>query len=325
MAIHIRRREVIFTLGGAAAAWPVAARARQPKVPTIGALVIGNISPEEFWREFRQGLRDLGYIEGKNIRFEFRSAEGQIDRLPELSAELVRLKVDVIVTWFTPTAVAAKQATREIPIVMAETGDPIGTGLVISLHRPGGNVTGIASVTAELAGKSVQLIRDMLPSARRVTALANATDPFSKPFLEQIQLGGEATGTAIQPIRISNNEEFESAFAAMERDRPDAVIVQPSLPSKRAAELALQHRVPAVSVPRWFVDLGGLMSYSAIYADLFHEAAVYVDKILKGAHPADLPVEQPTRFQLVINMKTAKALGITVPAALLTRADEVIE
>src|SRR5262249_50789563 len=145
---------------------------------------------------------------GQNIRFEFRSAEGQINRLPELAAELVRLKVDVIVTWFTPTAVAAKQATREIPIVMAETGDPIGTGLIMSLPRPGGNVTGIASVTAELAGKSVQLIRDMLPSARRVTALANATDPFSKPFLEQIQLGGEATGTAINPIRISNNEEF---------------------------------------------------------------------------------------------------------------------
>ena len=185
------RREFITLLGGAPA-WPLVARAQQPKVPTIGALVIGNISPEEFWREFRQGLRDLGYIEGQNIRFEFRSAEGQIDRLPELAAELVRLKVDVIVTWFTPTAVAAKQATREIPIVMAETGDPIGTGLVMSLPRPGGNVTGIASVTAELAGKSVQLIRDMLPSARRVTALANATDPFSKPFLEQIQLGGEA-------------------------------------------------------------------------------------------------------------------------------------
>jgi len=325
IAVNLRRRDFVTLLGGAAAAWPLAARAQQPKVPTIGVLVIGNISPEEFWREFRQGLRDLGYIEGQNIRFEFRSAEGQINRLPELAAELVHLKVDVIVTWFTPTAVAAKQATREIPIVMAETGDPIGTGLIMSLPRPGGNVTGIASVTAELAGKSVQLIRDMLPSARRVTALANATDPFSKPFLEQIQLGGEATGTAINPIRISNNEEFESAFAAMERDRPDAIIVQPSLPSKRAAELALQHRVPAVSVPRWFADEGGLMSYSAIYADLFRKAAVYVDKILKGAQPADLPVEQPTRFQLVINMKTAKALGITVPATLLARADEVIE
>ncbi|MBX9823730.1 MAG: ABC transporter substrate-binding protein [Xanthobacteraceae bacterium] len=325
MTIHIRRREFLITLGNMTVAWPLAVCADQPKVPTIGALVIGNISPEEFWRVFRQGLRDLGYIEGQNIRFEFRSAQGQIDRLPELAAELVRLKVDVIVTWFTPTALAAKQATREIPIVMAETGDPIGTGLVMSLSRPGGNVTGIASITAELAGKSVQLIRDMLPSARRVTALANATDPFSKPFLEQIQRGGEATGTAIKPVRVSNNEEFESAFAAMERERPDAIIVQPSLPSKRAAELALQHRVPAVSVPRWFADEGGLMSYSAIYADLFHKAAVYVDKILKGAQPADLPVEQPTRFQLVINMKTARALGITVPATLLARADEVID
>jgi putative ABC transport system substrate-binding protein len=324
MTITIGRRELIAALGGAVA-WSHAARAQQPKVPTIGALVIGNISPEEFWREFRQGLRDLGYIEGQNIRFEFRSAEGHIDRLPELAAELVGLKVDVIVTWFTPTAVAAAKATREIPIVMAETGDPLGLGLVKSLSQPGGNVTGIAALTAELAGKSVQLIRDMLPSARRVTALANGTDPFSKPFLEQIQRGGEATGTAIKPIRISNNEEFESAFAAMERDRPDAIIVQPSLPSRRAAELALQHRVPAVSVPRWFVDQGGLMSYSAIYADLFRKAAVYVDKILKGAHPADLPVEQPTRFQLVINMKTAKALGITVPPTLVSRADELIE
>jgi putative ABC transport system substrate-binding protein len=320
----MKRREFITFVGGVAA-WPLAARAQQPKVPTIGVLVIGNISTEEFWREFQQGLRDLGYIEGQNIRFEFRSAEGHIDRLPELAAELVRLKVDVIVTWFTPTAVAAAKATREIPIVMAETGDPIGTGLVKSLSRPGGNVTGIAAVTAELAGKSVQLIRDMLPSARRVTALANGIDPFSKPFLEQIQLGGKATGTAIKPIRTSNNEEFESAFAAMERDRPDAIIVQPSLPSRRAAQLALQHRVPAVSVPRWFVDEGGLMSYSAIYADLFRKAAVYVDKTLKGAQPADLPVEQPTRFQLVINMKTAKALGITVPQTLLSRADELIE
>src|SRR5437762_7981422 len=306
-------------------AGPLAARAQQPKVPTIGALVIGNVSPEEFWREFRQGLRDLGYIEGQSIRFEFRSAEGRLARLPELAAELVRLKVDIIVTWFTPTAVAAKQATHEIPIVMAETGDPIGTGLVASLPRPGGNVTGIASATADLAGKSVQLIRDMLPSARRVTALANATDPFSKPFLEQIKLGGEATGTTIDTVSISNSEELEIAFASMEQDRPDAVIVQPSLPSKRAAELALKHRVPAVSVPRWFAEEGGLMSYSPRYVDLFRKAAVYVDKILKGARPADLPVEQPTHFELIINMKTARALGLEIPPALLARADEVIE
>ena len=326
MTSYIARRKFVAALGGMVAAWPLMARAQEPaKLPVIGALVIGNTDPGQFWREFRQALRDLGYVEGQNIRFEFRSAEGQVNRLPELAAELVRLKVDVIVAWFTPTAVAAKQVTSEIPIVMAETGDPIATGLVASLPRPGGNVTGIASVSAELAGKSVQLIRDMLPSARRVAALANATDPFSKPFLEQIKLGGEATGTTINPVSIGGNEELEAAFAAMEKDRPDAVIVQPSLPSRRAAELALKQRVPAVSVPRWFAEEGGLMSYSPRYADLFHKAAVYVDKILKGAHPADLPVEQPTHFELVINMKTAKALGLAIPETFVLRADEVIE
>jgi putative ABC transport system substrate-binding protein len=322
MAAHIRRREFIATLGSAAA-WPLGVRA-QPKVPTIGALVIGNINPEQFWREFRQGLRDLGYVEGQNI-FEFRSAEGHLERLPELAAELVRLKVDIIVTWFTPTALAAKQATREIPIVMAETGDPIGTGLIASLARPGGNVTGMASVTAELAGKCVQLIREILPSARRVTALANATDPFSKPFLEQIKFGGEVTGTTINAIAVSSDEEFETAFAGIEKDRPDAVIVQPSLPTRRAADLSVKHKIPAVSVPRWFAEQGGLMSYSAKYGELFRQAAVYVDKILKGAQPADLPVEQPTHFQLVINLKTARALGLEIPPTLLGRADEVLE
>jgi putative tryptophan/tyrosine transport system substrate-binding protein len=322
----MKRRAFISLLGTAAAVWPLAGRAQQPaKLPTVGALVLGSTDPEQFWRDFRQGLRELGHVERQNIRFEFRSAQGQVDRLPELAAELVRLKVDVIVTWFTPPTQAAKQATHEIPIVMADTGDPIGTGLVASLPRPGGNVTGIASVSSELAGKSVQLIRDMLPSARRVAALANATDPFAKPFLEQIKLGGEATGTTINPVSIGNSEELEAAFAAMEKDRPDAVIVQPSLPSRRAAELALKQRVPAVSVPRWFAEQGGLMSYSPRYADLFHKAAVYVDKILKGARPADLPVEQPTHFELVINMKTAKALGLTIPETFVLRADEVIE
>jgi putative ABC transport system substrate-binding protein len=321
----MKRRAFITLLGGAAATWPFAARAQQPVMPTIGALVIGNTDPEEFWRVFRQGLRDLGYVEGQNIRFEFRSAEGQANRLPELAAELVRLKVDVIVTWFTPPTQAAKQATRQIPIVMADAGDPVGMGLVASLARPGGNVTGIAGMTAELSGKCIELIREMLPAARRVTALANATDPFSKPFLEQVQLGGEATGTTINPIKISSREEFEAAFAAMEKERPDAVIVQPSLPSKRAAELALKHRVPAVSVPRRFAEEGGLMSYSPRIADLYRKAAVYVDKILKGAQPADLPLEQPTIFELVINLKTAKALGLTVPPIFLARADELIE
>src|SRR6516164_4628710 len=200
----MKRREFIAVLGGAAAGWPLASAAQQPKVPTIGVLVIGNTDPEEVWRVFRQGLRDFGYVEGQNIRFEFRSAEGQANRVPDLAVELVRLKVDVIVTWFTPTTQAAKQATREIPIVMPDTGDPIGTELVASLARPGGNITGIAGITAELSGKCIELIRDILPAACRVTALANATDPFSKPSLEQVQLAGKATATTINPVRISS-------------------------------------------------------------------------------------------------------------------------
>jgi len=323
--IKMRRREFITLLGGAAAR-PIAARAQQAgKVPTIGVLVIGNIDPAEFWRLFREGLRDLGYAEGQNVRFEFRSAEDQVDRLPELAAELVHLNVDVIVTWFTPPARAAKQATREIPIVMADAGDPVGTGLIASLSRPGGNVTGIAAITAELAGKCVELIRDMLPWARRVAALINVPDPFSMPFLKQIQRGGEATGTTIDPVRISSREEFEAAFAEMDEKHPDAIIVQPSLPGKRATELALKHRVPAVSVPRWFAEEGGLMSYSPRFPELFYQAAVYVDKILKGAKPADLPVVQPTKFELVINIKTAKSLRLAIPESFLLRADAVIE
>jgi putative ABC transport system substrate-binding protein len=242
-----------------------------------------------------------------------------------LAAELVRLKVDLIVTWFTPAAQAAKQATREIPIVMALAGDPVGTGLIESLNRPGGNVTGMAGVTAELAGKSVEAIRELLPSAHRVVALANAPDPFSKPFLGYIRLAGVAASMTIDAKMIYTVEELEAAFSEMENERPDAVIVQPSLPSKLSAELALRYRIPAISAVRGFVDEGGLMSYAAAEADMYRQTAVHVDKILKGAKPADLPVEQPTRFELIINMKTATALGLTIPESFLVRADEVIE
>jgi putative ABC transport system substrate-binding protein len=321
----MKRRELLALLGGAAATWPFAILAQQARVPTIGVLVVGAPGSQQFWKLFQQNLRELGYIEGQNIRFEFRSDQGQAGRLPELAAELVRLKVDLIVTWFTPAATAAKQATREIPIVMALVGDPVATGLVESLARPGGNVTGMAGVAAELAGKCVELIRDMVPSARRVAALVNAPDPFSKPFLEKIQLGGTAMGTIIDPKMIHSAEELEAAFPAMEKERPDAVIVQPSLPTKRVAELALKYRMPSVSVARGFVEEGGLLSYAAVETDTYRRAAIFVDKILKGAKPANLPVEQPTRFALVINMKTANALGLTIPPAFLARADEVIE
>ena len=321
----MRRREFITLLAGATATWPLTARAQQTKVPKVGVLVAGKPDPGPFWKLFREGLRDLGYIEGQTILFEFRSAEGNAGLLPELAADLVRLKVDIIVTWQTPTTRAAKEATHDIPIVMADSGDPVGTGLVASLARPGGNVTGIAGVTAELAGKSVELIRAMMPSARRVAVLANSTDPFRKPFLEQIQFAARTLGVDIQPLMIGGGEELEAAFPRMSKERMDAVIVQPSLPTRRAAELALKHRLAAVSVPRWFAEEGGLMSYSPRYADLYRQAATYVDKILRGARPADLPIEQPTKFELVINLKTAKALGLTIPSSLRMRADRVIE
>jgi putative ABC transport system substrate-binding protein len=321
----MRRRDFIALVSVAATAWPLGARAQQPKVPRIGVLVAGNPDPGPFWRLFREGLRDLGYIEGQSVLFEFRSAGGKANLLPELAAELVHLKVDIIVVWHTPVAHAAKQATHEIPIVMADVGDPVGTGLIASLARPGGNITGLAGITAELAGKSVQLIREMLPSARRVVALLNATDPFAKPFLEHIQRAARTVGVDIQPVKVDRGEEFEAAFLRMSRERIDVVIVQPSLPTKRAAELALKHRLPAVSVPRWFAEEGGLLSYSARLADLYREAGVYVDKILKGAKPADLPVQQPTKFELVINLRTAKALGLTIPQSILARADEIIQ
>jgi putative ABC transport system substrate-binding protein len=320
----VRRREFITLLGGAAA-WPLTARAQQPNVATIGVLVHGAPGWQQFWRLFPEALHDLGYIDGKNIRFEFRSDQGQISHLPELAAELVRLRVNAIVSWFTPAAIAAKHATHEIPIICALCGDMVGTKLVDSLARPGGNVTGSSSLTAELSGKTVEMIREMVPSAQRVAALVNAPDPFSKSFLQQIQLAGEATGTTIDPIMIRSAEELDAAFSAMERSRPAAVIIQPSLPTKRVAELALSHRIPAVCAWRDFAQDGGLAAYFSSEGEMYRRAAVFVDKILKGAKPAELPVEQPTKFELVINQKTATALGIDVPPTLLARADEVIE
>jgi putative ABC transport system substrate-binding protein len=322
----MRRRELIALCAGVAAACgPLAAAAQQPRIPTIGILVAETLGANQFQRQFRDALRALGYVEGQTIRFESRSDQGQSARLPALAAELVQLKVDLIVTWLTPAARAAKQATQNIPIVIALAGNPVETGLVESLARPGGNITGLAGVGGELAGKTVELIHQMLPSAHRVAALVNAPDPFSKPFVDNIRLGGKATGISIDPIMLSGADDLGAAFARMENARPDAVVVQPTLGLKRSAELALKHLLPAVSIFREFVDEGGLMSYSVVEADVYRRTAVFVDKILKGAKPADLPVEQPTKFELVINLKTAKALGLTVPQSILVRADEVIE
>jgi putative ABC transport system substrate-binding protein len=286
---------------------------------------VGNADIDALRTTLSEELRKFGYIEGGNLVFEFRSAEEKLDLLPKLAAELVAIKVDVIVALYTPCALAAQQATREIPIVVV-SGDPVGTGLVQSLARPGGNITGVSLIAAELHGKCVELFRDILPSLRRVAALGNAADPFSKSFLEQVQLAGRTTGIEIAPITmVRGPDEIDAAFAAMKKGGADAVVVQGSLSSKNVAELALKHRLPAATVPRSFAEFGGLMSYGADGPESFRRAAIFVVKILQGGIPKDMPVEQPTKFELVLNLKTAKALGIETPGWLLSRADEVIE
>jgi len=325
MTAKMKRRAFITLVGGAAVAWPLAARAQQTKVYRVGVLLVGNADADSFRTELREELRKSGYVEGQNLLVEFRSAEEKLDRLPALAAELVALKVDVIVAVYTPCALAAKQATRDIPIV-AMSGDPVGTGLVPSLSRPGGNITGVSLMAAELFGKCVELIRDMLPTVRRVAALANAADPFSKPFLEQVRLAGKSTGIEIAPaIMVRRPDEIDEAFATMKKEGAGAVVVQGSLASKNAAELALRRALPAVTVPRSFAELGGLLSYGLDGPDSFRRCAAFVIKILQGGKPADIPVEQPTKFELVINLKTAKALGLEIPPTLLARADQVIE
>lgn len=320
----MKRREFIVFVGGVAA-WPLFANAQSPKVAKIGVLVAGTPDPQPFWTTFQKAMHDLGYVEGQNIQFEYRSAEGDISRLKQLASDLVRDNVDIIVGWQTSAVTAAKQATHSIPIVMASAGDPVGTGLVASLARPGGNVTGMAGVTAEVAGKSVELIKQIIPSSTQVAALCNGPDPFSKPFLEHVQAGGKAAGVAIKPIILRSNDQLDAAFSSMSDEHVDAVIVQGSLATRRAAQLAIDHHLPTASATRQFAQEGGLLSYSARLADLYREAATYVDKILKGTKPADLPVEQSTEFELVLNKKTAKALRLTFPPQLLAIADEVVE
>ena len=322
----MRRREFITLFGGAAVTWPLAARSQQTATPhTIGILVLGNRDPVPFMTAFREGLRNLGYTEKQDIRLEFRSAGDDASALNGLAAELVRLKVDIIVAWQTPPAQAAKQATKEIPIVMTGVGDPVATGLIASLAHPGGNVTGNTAIAAELQAKVVELIRETLPSTRRVTVLANATDPFTKPFLAQIEQAALRLGIAIEPVMVKPSEKLDGYFDDIGRTPPDAVIIQPSLLHAGIAELALKHRLPTFSVDRQLPATGGLISYGSIAVDQWREAAVYVDKIIKGSRPTDLPVAQPTRFALVINLKTAKALGLTIPPTLFARADEVFE
>ena len=320
----MQRRAFIAIVGGAAV-WPLLGHAQQPRLPTIGVLVLGSPPPEAFLKGLRDGLQGAGYSEGRNIRLETRSAEGRADLLAEMAAELVRLKVDIIVAFQTPASTAAKRATSEVPIVMALVGDPVGTGLIASLSRPGGNVTGASAGSAETAGKTVELIREVLPAARRFAVLANVTDPFAQPLLAENGRAALSAGMEMEPVMARPAEPLEAVFETMTGKRVDAVIIQGSLLRKEAVELAMKHRLPLFSGSRLGPALGCLMSYSANFGELYRETAVYIDKILKGAKPADLPVSFPTKFELVINLKTAKALGLVIPPMLLARADEVIE
>lgn len=305
---------------------PTALRAQQPKVARIGALYIGIADEESFKLGLRQGLSEQGYVEGSNVAFEFRSAEGKLDRLPELAAELVRLKVDVIVALYVPCALAAKKATQDIPIVIL-AGEPVETGIVPSLSNPGGNITGVSLMASASNGKSVELFKDMLPSLRRVGVLGHTANPvYAKAMLDEVRLAGGPTGTEIQPIAmIRGVDELESAFATFVSERVDAIVVQGSLSIKAVADLAIKHRIPASSTPRSFAEIGGLLSFGADGPAAFRHGATFVHRILQGKQPKDIPIEQPTKFDLAVNLKTAKAMGIAIPETFLLRADAVIE
>jgi ABC-type uncharacterized transport system substrate-binding protein len=326
----VKRRKFITLLGGAAAAWPLAARGQQPaKVVRIGWLDLGPAPARASRVEaLRAGLRDLGWVEGKNIVIEFRWADG-VQQLPELAAELVRIKVDVIFAPSSTMVEPARQATKTIPIVFANHADPIGTGHVASLPRPGGNITGLSVLATELDAKALEMLKEAVPTATRIGVLWNPTTPSQVPGLQAVKAAGEKLGLALHLVSAATVEEFDDALASMVRERVGGVFVVPSpltlMQAPRLAQLALQYQLPTMFAPGENVEAGGLMSYGADRNDLVRRAALYIDKILKGAKPAELPVEQASKYQLTINLKTARALGIEVPATLLARADEVIE
>ena len=326
------RRAFIGALAGGLLAPPLVAGAQQAgRLPRIGYLGASSPTLEPGILEaFRQGLRDLGYIEGQSIAIEYRWAEGHEDRLPDLATELVGLKVDVIVTTGTPGTLAAKRATKTIPIVMTATGDPLRSGLVTSLARPGGNVTGFSTLRSELEGKRLDLFKQTFPKFSRVAMLWDSANPSTKFYLPHVEAAARASHVTLQPaVALRRVEDLDRAFAAIVRGHADALFVVSgrSLLAERGriVEFAAKSRLPAIYPYREYVEAGGLMSYSANYPDLYRGAALYVDKILRGAKPADLPVQQSARFDLAINLKTAKALGLTIPQSLLLRADEIIQ
>ena len=328
------RRYTVLALLALGAA-PFAAEAQQAtKVARIGYLSTSLAVSPQTHEAFRQGLRDLGYVEGRNVVIEYRDAEGKVERLPALAAELVALKVDVIVAAEgTVTALAAKQATRTLPIVFASAaGDPVTSGLVTNLARPDGNVTGLCTLTADLVGKRLELLTQAIPGVSRVAVLrlpGALGERTEKDYLKATDVAGRALGVRLQFVEVRGPADFDMAFSDMTRASADALTVLPAnmfrRQHRRLVDLAAKNRLPAVYTSREFVDAGGLMAYGPNHADLFRRAATYVDKILKGAKPGDLPVEQPTKFELVINLKTAKALGLTIPPSVLARADEVIQ
>ncbi len=300
------------------------------KVPRIGYLSPTSAAGAMDLRDpFREGLRELGYVDGKNIVIEYRWAEGKYDRLSNLAAELVGLKVDLVVAISTPAAQAAKRATKTIPIVMVGIADPIAIGLVASLARPSENITGLTFISPELTGKRLELLKEVVPRVTRVAVLANPAHPGSAPQVREAQVAAKALGVKLQLLKVRDPKDFDSAFSAMTRERAGALIVLSDAmfraEGRRIADLAAKHRLPAIHYVKEYAEVGGLMAYGASIPDQFRRAATFVDKILKGAKPADLPVEQPTRFELVINLKTAKALGLPIPQSLLVRADQVIQ
>ena len=329
--VIVRRRFMAVMAGGLLAATRAAEAQQAGKVYRIGLLDYSAPDParQAWWNAFRQQMRQLGYVEGQNVSFEPRWAQGDTDRLSKLATELVGLKVDVIVTGGQVAAIAAKRATSTIPIVMGTGSDPVAVGLVASLRQPGGNVTGLTSINSELSGKRLELLRTVAPRAASIAILWDEGDAGSRLIVDETEAAARTAGLTIHRVAVGSAAGLEAAFAAVVRGRAGALTIDSTARlfpyRKRIAELAVKHRLPAVAGLREYVEVGCLASYGTDYPDLFRRAAVYVDKILKGAKAGDLPIEQPTKFELVINLKTAKALGLTIPQSLLGRADEVIQ
>src|SRR5262245_35833277 len=326
-----KRRDFITLLGGAALAWPLSARAQQPAMPVVGFLHAGSAEPNiNLVAAFRKGLGEVGFVEGQNLAIEFRWAAGQDARLPDMAADLVRQRVAVIVTpASTPAALAAKAATTTIPIVFSTGGDPVALGLVSSLNRPGGNVTGITFMTVELTAKRLGLLRELVPGATRLFALANPHYAFAEAITKDLEAASATLGLHIEIVHASTDREIDEAFATMVRNRAEGLLMTPDpfFTNRRAqiVTLATRHALPTASAIREFVQAGGLLSYGPSLPDTYRQAGIYTGRILKGEKPTDLPVTQPTKFELTINLTTARALGLTVPDKLLALADEVIE